>query len=259
MFYALAANKIDAGPYRFEHVLADIQTLNDCAARGEYELTALSVHAYAYVRDAYALTRCGGSFGDGYGPMLVARGPMTPEQLARATVAVPGETTSATLALRLVRPDARTRVMPFDRIVEAVRAGDAECGLLIHEGQVSYAQQGLCRIADLGAWWKTQTGLPLPLGVNAIRRDLGDDDRARLAAILRQSIAFGLSHREEALAYAMRFARDVDAELAGRFVSMYVNDTTLDMGPRGQRAIEEFLRQGHRVGAIPDALPVVWA
>ncbi|MCL2701217.1 MAG: ABC transporter substrate-binding protein [Phycisphaerae bacterium] len=256
MFYALAANKIDAGPYRFEHVLADIQTLNDCAARGKYELTALSVHAYAYVRDAYALTRCGGSFGDGYGPILVAREPMSAEQLADTTVAVPGPTTSAALALKLFCPTVRTRVMPFDTILEAVRTGEASCGLIIHEGQVTYARQGLCLVANLGVWWRGRTGLPLPLGVNTVRRDLPTADRARLADILRQSIQYGLSHREEALSYAMRYARDVDAAAADRFVGMYVNDTTLDMGDRGRRAIEEFLRQGHQAGDIPDALPV---
>jgi len=259
MFYALAAGKIDTGAYRFEHVLADIQTLNDHARRGTYEVTALSAHAYAHARDGYAITRCGGSFGDGYGPVLVARGPMSTDELARAVVAVPGATTSAALALKLFCPTATARVMEFDRILEAVAAGDVPCGLIIHEGQVTYAQQGLCGVTDLGAWWRNRTGLPLPLGVNAVRRDLSGDDRSRLTEILHRSIAYGLAHREEALTYALPFARDVAPPLTDRFVGMYVNDTTLDMGPRGRRAVEEFLRQGHQAGIIPDALPVAWA
>lgn len=260
MFYGLAAGKVDTGEYDFEHVLEDIQTLNDRASRGEMEITAISAHAYAYVRDQYVLTRCGGSFGDDYGPMIVSREPVDEDALSGKTVAVPGTTTSAFLALELYRPGLRTKMLPFDKIVPAVQAGVVDCGLIIHEAQVTYEQQGLHCAVDLGKWWRRKTdGLPLPLGCNAIRKDIAPEARAELARIIVASIEYGLAHRAEAVGYAMRFAGDMDESLAERFVGMYVNDLTLDMGDRGQRAIEEFLRRGHEAGITPNALPLEFA
>jgi len=260
MFYGLAAGRIDAGGFEFEHVLEDIQTLNDRASRGEMEITAVSVHAYAYVRDKYVLTRCGGSFGDGYGPMIVAREPIAEEDLSGKTITVPGTTTSAFLALQLYKPGLRTKMLPFDKIVPAIQAGVVDCGLVIHEAQVTYEQLGLCCVADLGKWWQDQTdGLPLPLGCNVIRRDIDAETRGELERIIVSSIRYGLEHRAEAVEYAMQFAGDMESALADRFVAMYVNDLTIDMGERGQRAIEEFLGRGHEAGICPDALPLEFA
>ena len=260
MFYGLAAGKIDAAPFQLDHVLEDIQTLNDRASRGEMEITAISAHAYAYVRDKYVLTRCGGSFGDGYGPMIVSREPISEAELPGKTLAVPGTTTSAFLALQLYRPGLRTQMLPFDKIVPAVQAGVVHCGLIIHEAQVTYAQQGLHCVVDLGAWWRDKTdGLPLPLGCNAIRKDIDRAARAELVRMISASIEYGLAHRAEAVAYAMQFAGDMETSQADTFVGMYVNDLTLDMGDRGRRAIEEFLRRGHEAGLTPDALPLEFA
>lgn len=257
MFYGLATGKIDTGPYQIQHILEDIQTLNDRATRGQLEITAISVHAYAYVRDRYAITRCGGSFGDGYGPKIVSREPMAEASLADATLAVPGTTTSAFLALQLYHPQLRTKVLPFDKIVSAVQTGVVDCGLIIHEGQVTFDQMGLHEVIDLGKWWAGRNGnLPLPLGCNAIRRDLPAEDQANLSRILLESIRYSLDHRAAALDHAMQYARDVRIDLANKFVGMYVNDLTLDMGDRGQKAIEEFLGQGHQAGLIPNALPL---
>lgn len=260
MFYGLASGEVDAGEFEFEHVLEDIQTLNDRASRGEMEITAISVHAYAYVRDKYLLTRCGGSFGDDYGPMIVARDEMTEADLANQRIAVPGITTSAYLALQLYRPGLRTQVIPFDQIVPAVQTGIVDCGLIIHEAQVTYAQQGLHCVVDLGKWWRAKTdGLPLPLGCNAIRRDIPADKRTRLERIVLESIRYGLEHRDEAVSYALRYAGEMERPLADRFVGMYVNELTLDMGHRGRKAMEEFLRMGHEQGITPDALPLEFA
>jgi 1,4-dihydroxy-6-naphthoate synthase len=256
MFYGLSAGLVQTGKYEIEHVLADIQTLNDQASRGLLEITAISAHAYAYVRDKYALTRCGGSFGEGYGPKIVSREPMNEQDLERSCVAIPGTTTSAFLALQLYRPSLRTKVLPFDKIVPAVQAGLVDCGLIIHEGQVTYEQMGLYELVDLGKWWQSETHLPLPLGVNAIRRDLPRDVQEDLAKILLESIQYSLSHRKEALDYAMTYARNVPEDLADKFVGMYVNDLTLDMGPRGRSGIEQFLGQAHNAGLIPNALPL---
>lgn len=256
MFYGLATGRLDAGRYQVEHVLQDIQTLNERATRGELEITAISVHAYAYVRDRYVLTRCGGSFGRDYGPMLVAREPFDIAEIAARRIAVPGTMTSAFLALRLVSPELNYRVVPFDRILEAVAAGEADAGLIIHEGQLTYADAGLTCVLDLGRWWQQQTGLPLPLGANAIRRDLPPDVRRELADLLLASIRYSLEHRDAAVQHSLRYARDMGADLADRFVGMYVNDLTLDAGPDGTRGIEELLRRGHAAGLIPDALPV---
>jgi len=260
MFCGLATGKVDPGRFQFEHVLEDIQCLNDRASRGEMEITAVSAHAYAYVRDKYVLTRCGGSFGDGYGPLIVSREPIQVDDLPSVSIAIPGTTTSAYLALQLFRPGLRTRLLPFDKIMAAVQSGLVDCGLIIHEAQVTYEQAGLHCVADLGDWWAKKTGgLPLPLGLNAIRRDIDPPMRRELEAILLASIRYALDHRGEAIQHAMRYARDLATDQADRFVGMYVNQLTLDMGERGQKALVEFLGRGHAAHIIPNALPLEFA
>jgi 1,4-dihydroxy-6-naphthoate synthase len=251
MFYGLAAGHVAADGLEVEHTLADIETLNRHAMEGRHEVTAISFHAYPYVSDRYALMPCGGSIGDGYGPLLVAREPLAPSELASRQVAVPGTLTSAFLALQLFAPGVRTRVVPFDRILEEVREGRADVGLVIHEGQLTYGGEGLYKVLDLGAWWKEETGLPLPLGGNAVRRDLGRELMARLTRLVRDTVAFSLSHRAQALAYAMRFARGMETTVADRFVGMWVNEMTLDCGERGRRAVQLLLDRGHDAGVIP--------
>jgi len=251
MFWALATGKIDTGPLRYEHVLKDIETLNQEAGRGTYEVTALSFHAYAHLADRYALLPHGASFGDGYGPVLVARRALARGDLERCTVAIPGERTTAALALRLWMPGVRTATMPFDAIQPAVASGEVEAGLLIHEGQLTYADEGLRLVVDLGAWWKEETGLPLPLGGNGIRRDLEPDLAADVSRHLHASIAHGLSHRKEGLEHAQRFARGLPRELTARFVRMYVNDWTLGYGEKGRRAVALLLERGHAAGILP--------
>jgi 1,4-dihydroxy-6-naphthoate synthase len=251
MFYGLATGKIDTGDLRFEHVLEDIQTLNEKAMRGVYDVTAVSFHAYAYISDRYALLPHGASIGDGYGPIVVAREPFKVEDLPRLKVAVPGELTSAFLALRILCPEFAYEVVPFDQIIDAVRAGRADAGLLIHEGQLFYQRLGLHKVVDLGEWWKGRTDLPLPMGGNAVRRDLGPETVARVSAHLRESISYSLEHRQEALRYAMQFARDMDEGLADRFVAMWVNQLTLDYTERGRRAVQRLLDEGAERGIIP--------
>lgn len=251
MFYALATDKLDTGGLRFEHVLKDIQTLNEEAVRGTYDVTAISFHAYAYVSDKYALLPHGASIGDGYGPIVVAREPYKTEDLPRLKVAVPGTMTSAFLALRILCPDFEYEVVPFDRIIEHVQGGSADAGLLIHEGQLFYQTLGLKKVVDLGEWWKGWTGLPLPMGGNAIRRDLGPDMVARVSRLLRDSIRYSLEHRRDALAHAMQFARDMDTELADRFVGMWVNRLTLDYTERGRQGVQRLLDEGFERGVIP--------
>jgi 1,4-dihydroxy-6-naphthoate synthase len=251
MFWALAEGRVDTEGLRYEHVLKDIETLNREAEHGTYEVTALSFHAYAYLADRYALLPHGASMGDGYGPVLVARKGFRDQDLARVTVAIPGERTSAALALRLWRKGLRTRVMPFDAIQPAVISGEIEAGLLIHEGQLTYADEGLRKIVDLGEWWKADTGLPLPLGGNGIRKDLGAALSAKVSRHLRASIAHGLEHRAEGLAHAGRFSRGLTPEKTDRFVGMYVNAWTLDYGDAGRRAIALFLDRGHAAGLLP--------
>ncbi len=253
MFYGLASGRVDTGDWRFEHILRDIETLNQWAMEGRLEVTAISVHAYPYVADHYALTPCGASMGEGYGPVLVARDPVEPERLAGRRIAVPGRFTSATLALGLFLSSFEPVYTPFDRITDAVKAGRVDAGLLIHEGQLTHGEEGLHRVADLGAWWREETGLPLPLGVNAVRRDLGRAAMGRVAALLRESIEFALEHREEALEHAMRYARGLDRALADRFVGMYVNERTVDMGAEGREAIALFLARGRERGLVPAA------
>jgi len=254
MFYGLARGKVATDGLEIVHVLKDIQTLNEEARVGRHEVTAISFHAWPHVADTYALMPCGGSIGDGYGPLLVAREPLRPSDLAGRVVAVPGTLTTAYLALRLFAADAETRVVPFDRILEEVREGRVDVGLIIHEGQLTFGGHGLHKVLDLGAWWKEQTGLPLPLGANAVRRDLGDDMMRRLTRIVRDTVRYSLAHRREALDYALGFARGMDPAVADRFVGMWVNDMTIDCGERGRQAVQTLLDRGHAAGVIPRAV-----
>jgi 1,4-dihydroxy-6-naphthoate synthase len=251
MFYGLASGHVDSGDLQVEHVLQDIESLNRAAREGRHEVTAISFHAYPYVADRYALMPCGGSIGDGYGPLLVAREPLAPQDVRKHTVAVPGTLTTAYLALQLFAPGVQTRVVPFDQIIEEVAEGRADVGLIIHEGQLTYRGSGLHRILDLGAWWKEETDLPLPLGGNAVRRDLGPDLVRRLTQLVRATVRYSLEHRPEALQYALRFARGMDPAVADRFVGMWVNEMTIDCGERGKQAVRELLRRGHAAGVIP--------
>jgi 1,4-dihydroxy-6-naphthoate synthase len=260
MFHGLASGRVPV-PQGWEivQVLEDIEALNRMALDGAIEVTAVSIHAYAYLTDRYALLPCGASMGDGYGPMVVAREPLTLDQVRDRTIAIPGRLTSAALALRLALGEVRTEIVPFDRILESVRSGRHEAGLIIHEGQLTYADQGLNRVIDLGAWWKETTGLPLPLGGNAIRKDLGAETIAIVSRLLRASIEHGLAHRDEALTYAMDFGRGLARARADRFVGMYVNDWTRDYGTTGRRAIDLFLERGAAAGIIPHRVTVEFA
>jgi 1,4-dihydroxy-6-naphthoate synthase len=258
MFYALARNKIDTGPYRFEHELVDIETLNRRAFEGELELTALSLHAYAHLVDKYVLCPCGASMGDGYGPMVVAREEIPIGELASKTIAVPGTLTTAFLALRLLLGgEFEHVVVPFDQIIPAVVAGafdgmQIDAGLVIHEGQLTYGQENLALLVDLGRWWKDETKLPLPLGANAIRKNLPTKTIFDVNSLLKQSIEYGLAHREEALDYALSYGRGLDRAQGDRFVGMYVNDWTLDFGQHGREAVATLLARGYAAGAIPN-------
>jgi 1,4-dihydroxy-6-naphthoate synthase len=257
MFYGLAEHKVDSEGFEFEHVLRDIQTLNEWAREGRIEITAISVHAYAYVADKYTILSHGASMGDNYGPIVVTREPVDPEWLRDKRIAIPGEMTSAFLALRLFLGDFAYDVMPFDQIMEAVASGKAEAGLLIHEGQLTHESLGLHSIVDLGKWWYRETeGLPLPLGVNAVRRDLGPETMAQLSRILKASIIYGLEHRQEALQHAMQYARGLETTTADTFVGMYVNDWTVDMGERGKESIRLFLVNAAEQGYIPQGISV---
>jgi len=255
MFYGLAKGLLRTGPYRFEHVLQDIQTLNQRARRGELEITAISIHAYPYVADKYALTSCGSSMGDKYGPMVVALKPMQINDLRGKRIAIPGELTTAFLALQLCLGKSgqafEHHVVPFDQIPAHVRDGNADAGLIIHEGQLTYEKLGLHLVVDLGQWWDQQTGHPLPLGGNCIRKDLGRPVMQEVTDILKKSIQYSLDHRSEAVEYSLAFGRDLDRNLADRFVGMYVNDWTLDYGPRGRAAISLLLKRGAEAGLVP--------
>ncbi len=256
MFYALANDKIETGDLRFTHVLEDIQSLNEKAMRGVYDVTAISFHAYAYIADRYALLPHGASIGDNYGPIVVAREPLKAEDLSKLKVAVPGKMTSAFLALKIFEPSFEYEVVPFDRIIEAVQEGRADAGLLIHEGQLFYESLGLHKVLDLGEWWHGRTGLPLPMGGNVIRRELGAEMMHKVSGYLHESIKYSLEHREDALEYAMQFARDMKPELADRFVSMWVNDLTLDYTERGREAVRRLLAEGFERGIIPHRVDV---
>ncbi len=253
MFYALAKDKIETHGWRFEHVLQDIQTLNERAMRGELHITAISIHAYPYVADKYALTACGSSMGDGYGPMVVTREPMAIDDLNGKLIAIPGERTTAFLALNLLlgAGNFRHKVVMFDEILDCVAAGEADAGLIIHEGQLTYQNQKLHLVVDLGAWWKETTDLPLPLGGNCIRRDLGAAAMTEITAVLKHSIEYSLAHRDAAVDYALSFARDMGRDLADKFVGMYVNPWTVDYGDLGRRAVRELLCRGHQAGLMP--------
>jgi len=258
MFYGLAKGQIDTGDYEFTHELIDIETLNRRAFKAELELTAVSIHAYAFLHDQYVLCACGASMGDGYGPMIVAREAMSLDRLREKTIAVPGKLTSAYLALRLcLGTDFNSVEVPFDEIIPAVAAGEyagqaIDAGLIIHEGQLTYGDHKLLLIVDLGRWWKERTGLPLPLGANAVRKNLGPETIREVERLLKASIEYGLAHREDALRYALQYGRDLNNEQADQFVGMYVNDWTIDFGSRGRQAVAEFLAQGHAAGVLPE-------
>ena len=257
MFYGLATNKVRRPGLKFTHVLTDIETLNQKAINeAYYDVTAISFHAYPYIQDNYALMACGGSVGEGYGPMIVAPRSFTLDEIKKIRIAVPGTLTTAYLALKLFAPEVETTVVPFDRIIPEVLAGNFQAGLIIHEGQLTYSHNGLHKILDLGQWWREETGLPLPLGGNAIRRSLGDELMLTVTSALRESIQHGLEHREEALSYAMQFARDLDHDLANKFVGMYVNERTLNYGDDVREAIRKLLNMGHERGIIPHPVKV---
>jgi 1,4-dihydroxy-6-naphthoate synthase len=259
MFYGLATNKVRVPGLRFSHVLCDIETLNRKAIAGVYDVTAISFHAYPYIQSQYALLPSGGSVGEGYGPMIVAQRAYSASEIRRKRIAVPGKMTTAYLVLQLFAPGIATEVVPFDQIIPQVLEGKHEAGLIIHEGQLTYDKSGLHRIVDLGKWWQKVTGLPLPLGGNAIRRSLGPQVMSLVASALRESIQYALDHREEALAYAMQFARDLDPQMADKFVGMYVNERTLDYGPDGREAVRRLLDMGHKAGIIPQEAAVEFA
>src|SRR4051812_27377071 len=260
MFYGLATNKVQVPGLRFTHTLCDIQSLNQKAMEGggAYDVTAISFHAYPYLQKTYALMTCGGSVGEGYGPMIVGPRAFSENEIKQKKIAVPGKLTTAYLALQLFAPGIETEVVPFDQIIPQVLEGKYEAGLIIHEGQLTYDKSGLHRVVDLGKWWQKVTGLPLPLGGNAIRRALGPELMSAVTTALRESIQYGLDHREEALAYAMQFARDLDAASADKFVGMYVNERTLDYGSDGREAVRRLLDMGHKAGIIGPEARVDW-
>ena len=259
MFYGLATNKLDTGSLSFTHVLKDIQTLNEEAFRGTYDVTAVSFHAYAYIADKYLLLPHGASIGDNYGPILVSREPAKAAEISTLKIAVPGTLTSAFLALRIFNSDFKYEVVPFDKIIDAVKSGQCDAGLLIHEGQLFYESIGLHKVLDLGEWWHERTGLPLPMGGNVIRRELGPEIIRQVSHCLSESIRYSLATREDALAYAMQFARDMDTDLADRFVAMWVNDLTLDYTDRGREAVQRMLMEGFERGIIPNRPAVEFA
>ncbi|HKN25008.1 MAG TPA: MqnA/MqnD/SBP family protein [Candidatus Acidoferrum sp.] len=251
MFYALATHKLPTPGYKYTHTLADIQSLNEAALQETYDVTAVSFAAYPTLRDKYVLLDCGASFGEGYGPIVVSTLSLKPQDLKGKRIGVPGLKTSAYLTLKLYEPDFEAVVMPFDKIMEAVRNNVVEAGLLIHEGQLFFPQLGLHRVIDLGIWWQESTSLPLPLGGNAVRRALGPEIGRQVAKTIRDSVAYGLEHREEALNYAMQFAREMDSELADKFVGMYVNKWTLGYGEKGKKAVRELIQRGTAAGLLP--------
>lgn len=269
MFYAMAKNKIDMRGYRFEHQLQDIQTLNEWALRGELHISAVSIHAFAHITDKYALMPCGASMGDGYGPLVIAPSDSPPpdggenvdlkQWLRDRVIAIPGRMTSAYLALQLFLGEFKHVVVPFDQIFETVKNKKADAGLIIHEGQLTYARSGFKKIVDLGEWWKRKTGLPLPLGGNVLRKDIPPATQRDIVQIMRESIEFGLAHRDEAVQHSLPYARDMNADLAGKFIGMYVNDYTRDYGESGRAAIRRFLGDGQRSGYIDKQVEVTFA
>jgi 1,4-dihydroxy-6-naphthoate synthase len=256
MFYALATKKIRSSKVTFKHVLSDIQTLNQKATEGEYDLTAISYHAYPYVADKYVLMAAGSSIGDGYGPMLVALRPMDLDEIRGKRIAIPGKLTTAYLTLKIMQPDFEPVVVPFDQILDAVQEGTADIGLIIHEAQLTYNKSGFHKIIDLGKWWKGETGMPLPLGCNALLRSLPAEIQSECSRMMRESIQYALDNRDEALSYALQFARDMDPRLAEKFVGMYVNDYTVDAGDVIPKAAQQLLDRGYEVGLIPNRVQV---
>ena len=255
MFYALARGKVESPTIQFRHHLSDIETLNRQAMEGQFDVTAVSFHALPYVTGRYSLMPCGGSLGDGYGPIIVSRRELSRDQLRGKRIAVPGKLTTSYLVMKIYEPDFEATVVPFDKIMDAVQEGSVEAGLLIHEGQLTYGSSGLHCVVDLGQWWKEQFGLPLPLGANAIRRDLPQPVQEEATALLRSSIRYALEHRSEAMAYALEFARDMEPSLADRFVGMYVNDYSLDYGTQGRQAIQMLFRLGYEKGLYSEKPP----
>jgi 5,8-dihydroxy-2-naphthoate synthase len=258
MFYGLATNKVRVPGLKFNHTLCDIETLNQKAKEGFYDVTAISFHAYPYLQDKYALLASGGSVGEGYGPMIVSSRPMTMDEAKTKRIAIPGTLTTAYLTLMLCAPDVETEVIPFDQIIPAIQRGEFEAGLIIHEGQLTYSRDGLHKVIDLGVWWRELTGLPLPLGGNVVKRELGRELMSTIGQALKDSIQYGLEHREEALDYAMQFARDLDSAMANRFVGMYVNERTVDYGSDGRAAIEKLLHMGYDRGIIRSRPVMDW-
>jgi len=256
MFYALATGKVRLPGFKFTHVLSDIESLNNAAREETYDVTAVSFYGYTFVADKYVLLDCGASFGEGYGPIVISSHPIKKDDLAGRKIAIPGKLTTSYLALKLFEANVETVTMPFDKILDAVRNKEVEAGLLIHEGQLMFPGMGLHRVVDLGQWWQEETGLPLPLGGNAIRRSLGPEVGHQVARIIRESVTYALEHREPALDYAMQFARDMEPALADKFIGMYVNRWTLDYGEQGRRAVRELLARGAAVGLVPSSFSV---
>jgi len=256
MFYALATGKVRLPGVKFEHILSDIESLNHAARESKYEVTAVSFYGYAFVADKYVLLDCGASFGEGYGPIVVAAHPIRKDDLAGRKIAIPGTLTSSYLALKLFEPNVETVTMPFDKILDAVQSKEVEAGLLIHEGQLMFPQMGLHRVVDLGQWWQEGTGLPLPLGANAIVRTLGTEMGLQVARVIRDSVSYAIEHRDAAVEYAMQFARDMDPVLADKFIGMYVNHWTLDYGEKGRQAVREFMSRGAAIGLVPSSFKV---
>lgn len=256
MFYALATGKVRLPGVKFEHILSDIESLNHAARESKYEVTAVSFYGYTFVADKYILLDCGASFGEGYGPIVVASHPIKKDDLAGRKIAIPGTLTSSYLALKLFEPKVETVTMPFDKILDAVQAKEVEAGLLIHEGQLMFSQMGLHRVVDLGQWWLESTGLPLPLGANAVVRTLGPQMGLQVARVIRDSVSYAIEHRDAAVEYAMQFARDMDPVLADKFIGMYVNHWTLDYGEKGRQAVREFLGRGAAIGLVPSSFKV---
>jgi 1,4-dihydroxy-6-naphthoate synthase len=259
MFYALANDKVPTGKFHFSHTLQDIETLNRKALQGEYEITAVSFHAYAYIADKYMLLPSGASMGERYGPMVVAQYPWRPQELSGKRIAIPGTMTSAYLALKLFQPNFEAVVIPFDQIMNAVERGAVDGGLLIHEGQLTYLKHKLHKVVDLGEWWHQLTKLPLPLGGNVVRRDLGPENIREISRLLKESIQYALTHRQDALDYAMQYARDLDVQTADRFVGMYVNERTLDYGPEGRQAVQLFFDKAFEANLIPSRISAEFA
>jgi 1,4-dihydroxy-6-naphthoate synthase len=256
MFYGIAKNKIDTNGYEIEHVVEDIESLNHRAMKGELEVTAVSIHAYAYLHKDYSLMSCGASMGENYGPMVIGKKMLSDDELRNSVIAIPGEKTSAYLAMRLYLGDFKHKIVDFDQIIDAVKAGEVDAGLIIHEGQLTHPQNGLTTILDLGKWWYSQNGLPLPLGGNVIRKDLGEQTAKEIQAVLKASIEYSLNHREEGLEYAKEFARGIEFSTMDKFVDMYVNQRTLDYGSSGREAVQLFLDHATEAKLIPDKVEV---